>query len=191
MDKGETDPLKWDTDGGCESDGSEELITGHNPLDPKDDVCDPKDTDGDKLLDTTEDKNKNGKVDPGETDPRNPDTDGDGLTDGWVDKNKNGKWDKGEGEDKNNNGKRDIGETDPLKKDTDGGCEDDGTEELVTGHDPLNPKDDTKGDKCKPKADDGLYLYGSGCAVGGTYSFGLPVMLALLALLALRRRRKR
>ena len=200
VDKGETDPLKWDTDGGCESDGAEELVTGHDPLDPKDDTCNKKDTDGDGLLDTTEDKNNNGKVDPGETDPKNPDTDGDGLTDGWVDKNKNGKWDKGEGEDRNNNGKQDTGETDPLKKDTDGGCEDDGSEELVTGHDPLNPKDD----KCKNNGGGdggvdagggGLYFYGSGCSMGGSEPGPLGLGLLLLGAVLLGRirhqRRKR
>ena len=29
-----------------------------------------------------EDPNRNGAVDPGETDPRNPDSDGDGILDG-------------------------------------------------------------------------------------------------------------
>ena len=39
------------------------------------------DIDGDGLLNIEEDKNRNGLVDPGETDPRNPDTDGDGVID--------------------------------------------------------------------------------------------------------------
>lgn len=45
---------------------------------------DPKqpDTDGDGLTDGTEDKNLNGKVDPGETDPNKADTDGGGEDDG-------------------------------------------------------------------------------------------------------------
>ncbi|MBN1907948.1 MAG: FG-GAP repeat protein [Deltaproteobacteria bacterium] len=41
------------------------------------------DTDDDGIPDGQEDKNRNGKVDPGETDPNNPDTDGDGMPDGW------------------------------------------------------------------------------------------------------------
>ncbi|MCD6383425.1 MAG: hypothetical protein J7L88_03070, partial [Thermoplasmata archaeon] len=39
------------------------------------------DDDGDGLLDVEEDKNHNGLVDPGETNPKLPDTDGDGLSD--------------------------------------------------------------------------------------------------------------
>lgn len=40
------------------------------------------DSDGDGIPDILEDPNRNGLVDPGETDPDNPDTDGDGLSDG-------------------------------------------------------------------------------------------------------------
>ncbi|MEK9133862.1 MAG: dockerin type I domain-containing protein, partial [Pseudomonadota bacterium] len=40
------------------------------------------DTDGDGLADIYEDKNQNGVVDTGESDPLNPDTDGDGVKDG-------------------------------------------------------------------------------------------------------------
>ena len=40
------------------------------------------DSDGDGINDVIEDKNGNGIVDPGETDPFNPDTDGDGILDG-------------------------------------------------------------------------------------------------------------
>ena len=112
-------------------------------------VC-KKDSDGDGLTDDQEDKNGNGKVDPGETDPKNKDSDGDGLVDGWVDKNKNGKWDPTEGEDKNRNGKVDAGETNPLKWDTDGGCESDGSEEKA-GRNPLYKPDD----KCNNKDTDG------------------------------------
>ena len=112
-------------------------------------VC-KKDSDGDGLTDDLEDKNGNGKVDVGETDPKNKDSDGDGLVDGWVDTNKDGKWDPTEGEDKNRNGKLDSGETDPLKWDTDGGCESDGSEEKA-GRDPLYKPDD----KCNNKDSDG------------------------------------
>lgn len=48
-----------------------------NPTDPGD-----ADSDDDGLLDGQEDRNANGKVDPGETDPNKRDSDGDGLTDG-------------------------------------------------------------------------------------------------------------
>jgi hypothetical protein len=41
-----------------------------------------KDTDGDRLADRREDRNGNGRRDPGETDPRAPDSDGDGVDDG-------------------------------------------------------------------------------------------------------------
>jgi len=143
VDKTETDPRLMDTDKGGESDGSEVLKTGHNPLDPKDDFVD---TDGDGIVDKLEDKNGNGKVDPGETDPKKKDTDGDGVNDGVEDSNKNGKVDAGESnptkadtdgdglsdglEDSNKDGKLNKGETDPTKKDTDGDGIDDGVEDV-------------------------------------------------------------
>lgn len=65
-----------------------------------------QDTDGDELPDETEDRNGNGKTDPGETNYLNPDTDGDGLPDGV--------------EDANLNGRVDEGETSPLNPDSDG-----------------------------------------------------------------------
>jgi hypothetical protein len=54
------------------------------------------DSDSDGLFNFIEDKNGNGVVDPGETNPNNPDTDGDGLSDGTEDANKNGVVDPGE-----------------------------------------------------------------------------------------------
>ena len=87
-DKCETDPRLMDTDKGGESDGSEVLKTGHNPLDPKDDFVD---TDGDGIVDKLEDKNGNGKVDPGETDPKKKETDGDGIDDGKEERKKKGR----------------------------------------------------------------------------------------------------
>jgi len=54
------------------------------------------DSDSDGLFNFIEDKNGNGVVDAGETDPNNPDTDGDGLSDGTEDANKNGVVDPGE-----------------------------------------------------------------------------------------------
>jgi hypothetical protein len=51
-----------------------ELATGTNPF--------MDDTDGDGLIDGSEDANHNGQLDLGETDPSKWDTDGDGLSDG-------------------------------------------------------------------------------------------------------------
>ena len=66
-----TPRLDSDNDGLC--DLTEDLLgtDRHNP-----------DTDGDGLSDAIEDDNRNGIVDPGETDPRLADTDGDGVNDG-------------------------------------------------------------------------------------------------------------
>ncbi len=88
------------------------------------------DTDGGSVGDGTEDKNGNGKIDPGETDPNNPaddvpgpkDTDGDGLTDD----------------------QEAIIGTDPTKADTDGDGLKDGLE-VSLGTDPLDPDSDHDG----------------------------------------------
>ncbi len=64
------------------------------------------DLDGDGLPDHLEDRNMDGVVAPGETDPLNPDTDGDGIPDGV--------------EDQNRSGRVDPGETSPLNPDSDG-----------------------------------------------------------------------
>ena len=130
LDPGETDPSKQDTDDDDLSDGVElgvdtsgELIANATGTDPLN-----EDSDDDGLTDGTEDKNKNGILDAGETDPRRRDTDGDRLLDGE--------------EDQNGNGIVDSNETDPRNRDTDGGGEEDGTERLETGHNPLDPQDD-------------------------------------------------
>jgi len=57
---------------------------------------DIQDMDGDALTDDVEDRNQNGKLDPGETDYLNADTDNDGLPDGVEDANLNGWLDEGE-----------------------------------------------------------------------------------------------
>ena len=75
----------------------------------------PLDSDGDLLPDALEDKNHNGRVDPGETDPRRADTDGDRIADGV--------------EDLNRNGRRDLWESSPLLADTDGDGVSDGRED--------------------------------------------------------------
>ncbi|MCB0517406.1 MAG: hypothetical protein H6577_23815 [Lewinellaceae bacterium] len=56
--------------------------------------CD--DDDGDGIMNSNEDKNGNGVVDAGETDPLDSDTDNDGIEDGVEDANKNGSVDPGE-----------------------------------------------------------------------------------------------
>ena len=158
--KYKTDPNNPDTDGDGLKDGTE--VNGTNPTKPL-----QPDSDGDGIKDGVEDKNKNGKLDPGETDPNNKDSDGDGIFDGIEDKNRNGVQDKGETdplnkdtdgdglndgiEDKNKNGIREATETDPLNKDTDGDGITDGVEDKnkngtrqANETDPL--KKDTDGD---------------------------------------------
>jgi len=142
-----TDPNKKDTDGDGLNDNVE--VNAVNKTDPT-----KKDTDNDGLTDGEEDKNKNGKVDPGETDPTKADTDGDGLKDGVEVKGTNKtdplkKDTDNDGlsdgiEDKNKNGQVDTGETDPNKWDTDNGGESDGSE-VKNGRNPLNPNDDFGG----------------------------------------------
>lgn len=87
----------------------------------KADLSISSDCDGDHIEDVDEDKNLNGRVNPGETDPLNKDTDNDGLMDG-----------PGSGEDTNANGIVDPGETDPNNPDTDGDGIFDGTEKGLT-----------------------------------------------------------
>ncbi len=69
-----TNPLDPDTDHDFLPDGVEVLVSHTGPLDD--------DSDDDGLLDGNEDVNRNGVIDPGETDPKKADTDADGLTDG-------------------------------------------------------------------------------------------------------------
>jgi len=132
----ETDPRKKDTDGDFINDALEIKVTLTDPTKP--------DTDGDTCRDGAEDLNRNGVVDPGESNPRlagdcgaatNPDTDGDGLVNAVEDKNHNGVVDPGETnankadtdgdglndgvEDANKNGFFEAGETNPTRVDTD------------------------------------------------------------------------
>ncbi len=95
VDPGETDPMKPDTDGDGILDGTERGLTAPqqpqytdmnvfvpdadpstmtNPVNP--------DSDSDGLTDGEEDRNRNGKVDPGETAPGDADADDDGVLDG-------------------------------------------------------------------------------------------------------------
>ncbi|MDY6823732.1 MAG: choice-of-anchor Q domain-containing protein [Thermodesulfobacteriota bacterium] len=92
-------------------------------------VCtlyDDADTDDDGILDGTEDANRNGVFDAGETDPCDDDTDDDGLLDGE--------------EDLNGDGAVDEGETDPCDTDTDADGMPDGWE-VEYGLDPLDATD--------------------------------------------------
>ena len=117
---------------------------------------DAVDSDGDGIPDAAEDTNRNGVVDPGETDPLSTDSDGDGIPDGLEDANHNGVWDgdetnaadadtDGDGiddgdEDADHDGVVDAGETDPRFVDTDGDSFSDG-EELDAGTNPLDAED--------------------------------------------------
>lgn len=143
-----TDPLNPDSDGDGLPDGLEVGRTAGVPgvscpnlvldSDPSTRTLPTdNDTDDDGLPDGIEDVNRNGFVDPGETDPNRRDSDGDGIPDGI--------------EDANGNGLRDPGETDPTRVDTDGDGISDGIEDAnlngifdVGETDPRNP--DTDGD---------------------------------------------
>ncbi len=137
-----------DSDGDGLSD-SVEISTGTNPHNA--------DTDGDGIPDGIEDLNRNGHLDPSESDPRTSDTDDDTIPDGVEDRNRNGVRDPdeldpslsdtdGDGlpdslEDANRNGLWDLhdGETAGYLWDTDGDGASDGHERLAET-DPLNFK---------------------------------------------------
>jgi hypothetical protein len=98
----------------CRFIGDEDTASQTNPGNP--------DTDGDGLKDGEEDRNRNGKMDPGETDPRYPDTDGDGLADALElnvtrtdprNADTDGDSCRDGNEDRNGNGVKDSGESDP------------------------------------------------------------------------------
>lgn len=104
------------------------------------------DSDDDGISDGIEDANRNGILDPGETDPCNSDTDGDGIQDGTelgyvsadsldasdtfqpdldpatttdpLDADSDNDWIPDGEEDANHNGRVDGGESDPLDQDT-------------------------------------------------------------------------
>jgi hypothetical protein len=148
-----TDPGRWDTDGDGLRDGVEASRTSTLNTSPECKAvfiadADPSparatnptiaDADGDGLKDGLEDRNYNGKLEPGETDPANPDMDGDGLKDGDEDANKNTVVD--------------FGETDPRKRDTDADGLSDAIELNTTRTNAL--KADTDGDSCLDGAED-------------------------------------
>lgn len=100
-----TDPLNPDSDGDGVPDGLEVRGGTQAAI---------RDTDSDGLIDGIEDKNLDGELDPGETDPRNRDSDRDGLCDGLCVVRVGNDQILELGEDKNLNGRLDTGETDPL-----------------------------------------------------------------------------
>jgi outer membrane protein OmpA-like peptidoglycan-associated protein len=136
-----TSPI--DTDGDGINDAIE-VATGTNPNDD--------DSDDDGLMDGTEDANRNGNVDEGETNPRDFDSDDDGLSDGLE---------RGlaaaQGDDTNpaifTPDQDPSTRTDPLKPDTDEGGVNDGIEDrnrngrFEPGElNPLDPRDDIDAD---------------------------------------------
>ena len=154
---GKTSPSNPDTDGDGLADGLEvgrtQGVTGvacsPSPFFDADAASSTSpvesDTDNDGISDGLEDRNQNGRVDSGETDPNLRDSDGDQLADGLEDKNRNGSVDAnetdptrddtdGDGisdgvEDLNRNGTLDAGELNPLVADTDGDSLQDGVED--------------------------------------------------------------
>jgi hypothetical protein len=56
----------------------------------------PRDTDRDGIPDRIEDRNRDGRINPGETDPRRRDSDRDGVPDGVEDRDHDGRVDPGE-----------------------------------------------------------------------------------------------
>lgn len=88
VDPGETDPKAADTDGDGLTDGAEVFAYGTDPT--------KADTDGDGLSDGLEVGKAGDADPSTVTDPLKPDTDGDGMLDGAEDANKNGKVDPGE-----------------------------------------------------------------------------------------------
>ncbi|WP_205696022.1 PD40 domain-containing protein [Conexibacter sp. SYSU D00693] len=93
------------------------------------------DTDRDGLPDRLEDRDGDGRLDRGETDPRRKDTDRDRIWDGREDRDRDGRRDRRESdprkrdtdrdglwdarEDRDRDGRRDRGENDPTRRDTD------------------------------------------------------------------------
>jgi hypothetical protein len=105
-----TNPQSPDSDEDGVIDGVE-FRTGTKPL--------IRDTDSDGLVDGIEDKNWNGRIDVGDTDPRTADTDRDGLCDG-VCRVKLKRQTVYMGEDMNLNGQVDANEFNPNRIDSDG-----------------------------------------------------------------------
>jgi hypothetical protein len=120
---------------GGNGDQSYDVGIDTDPLNP--------DTDGDGILDGTEDTNLNGDLDAGETDPLDDDSDDDSLLDGE--------------EDANQDGVLNIGESDPLNPDDDN----DGvlTIDEDTNQDTDLFNDDTDGDGIVDFMDPDQYVF--------------------------------
>ena len=172
-----TDPLDVDTDGDGLNDGNEDRDRNGavGPADPAGQETDPSrpDTDSDGACDgppttaTTcagaEDVNRNGRVDPLETDPRVADEDGD--DDGLTDADEDALGTDPQLPDTDGDGLTDGDEvmfelTDPLRRDTDCDGWTDG-DEVALGIDPLDPDSDDDG------LPDGLEL-GTDCGAART-----------------------
>lgn len=204
-----TDPTDADTDDDDLIDGTE--VNGENATDP---LNEDSDDDG-CLLDGDEDKNHNGALDAGETDPNDADTDGDGLSDCTevsgenptdpLDTDSDDDTFLDGAEDANHNGAIDEGETDPNTADTDGGGVNDDVE-IANGFDPLDPSDDLQAGEVAAATGVGLgydQVQGSGlgCSLMGEhkvrpwvnhpYGMVIVVALGLVLILILRRREKR
>lgn len=105
-----------------DKDGLTDMLEAKLGTDPNN-----SDTDGDMLLDGTEDYNKNGKRENNETNPLKKDSDGDRLKDGTEDKNHNGIYESNETNPLDNDSDDDG--TDDGDEDEDGDGEDDGDED--------------------------------------------------------------
>ncbi len=145
------DPAKADTDGDGVKDGVElgrtaspdPTCTFAGDADPASTTLPyVADSDGDGLKDGQEDKNKDGRVDINESDPKKVDSDSDGLSDGTelkygsdpLNPDSDGDGLKDGQEDFNHDGVRQTTETDALKADTDGDSCSDGAEDKNGNH---------------------------------------------------------
>lgn len=180
IDSNETSPLDPDSDGDGILDGTELGLAKPQGTDTDANVFvadkDPKtktnplekDTDGGTVADGVEDKNHNGKIDSGETDPNDPsddvpskpkDSDGDGLTDDIEHKLGTDPYDPDTDddglldgiEDNNHNGVIDPNETNPLNPDTDDDRLKDGEEDANKN----GVRDDNETDPLDADTDDG------------------------------------
>jgi Tol biopolymer transport system component len=179
-----TSPLLFDSDYDGLNDGLEMGISSMGDLDNST-TTNPMniDTDGDELLEFEEDKNLNGRVDPGETDPNIPDSDGDGLVDGIErifgydplnpDSDNDGIMDGGEDFDKDGlSNALELGlasvdddpitTTDPINPDSDGDGLSDGEEDVngngKVDHSTIDESDYIETDPNEPDSDgDGVH----------------------------------
>jgi outer membrane protein OmpA-like peptidoglycan-associated protein len=190
VDNDETDPRLADTDGGGESDGSEVLETGHDPLDPSDDWTGPGDDDAGA---GSEDAGTGGSGDAGGS------TADGGTSDAGVSSDGGG----GSGNDAGVGGDGGSGGGDGGSGGGDGGSGggtggdggasggDSGASGGDGGSGGSGSQDDNLTDE-----DGKLRFVGGGCAIDSQRHLATPVRLSLFALLALgvfalfRRRRR-